>query len=161
MLKEIVYFRSIFIVLNICIVTILSSCGKETKDGPRGETGPKGDTGTTGAIGPQGIQGTTGQIGQPGIVGGQGPQGPQGNPGQQGSSGTIIGTVQFCPGQGNTTYGHFPEYGLAINGSLYGVFSDNKNAWLGKIISGTYISTSTGLSCTFTVNSDLTISQVP
>ena len=79
-----------------------------------------------------------------------GPQGLQGPPGAPANS---VSVVQFCPAQGATTYGHFPEYGLCIDNVLYGVYWDNKNAFLAEIVPGTYKSTSTGLGCTFVVAS--------
>ncbi len=84
-----------------------------------------------------------------------------GAPGDAGKPGTdaSIGTVQFCPKQGATTTGHFPEYGLCINNILYGVFDDSFHTWLAQVIPGTYTATSTGLQCTFTVSPNCVVQQ--
>jgi hypothetical protein len=80
--------------------------------------------------------------------------GPKGDTGAPGQDATPVKTVQFCPSQGATTYGHFPEYGLCIGNEIYAVFWDKNNAFLAKVVPGTYTSTSTGLQCTFTVAAD-------
>lgn len=97
-----------------------------------------------------GIAGATGQTGAPGQTGATGPQG---------LPGTVIAPIQFCPSQGPTTYGHFPEYGLNIDGMIYAVYWSNTDAFLAQIVPGAYVSTSTGLACSFTINADGTISQ--
>lgn len=86
----------------------------------------------------------------------------QGSPGQQGSIGPVgppgqdatpVTTIQFCPEQGSTTYGHFPEQGICINEKIIAAYWDGHNAFLAQVVPGTYTSTSTGLQCTFTVTS--------
>lgn len=122
----------------IILLVFALACGRDEQ----GATGPQGPPGQIGATGGQGISGIQGSPGSSGTIG------PQGVPGLPGT--TITG-VQFCPGQGPTTYGHFPEFGLCISGTIFGVYFDNQNAFLAQIVPGTYISTSTGLACTFTV----------
>jgi len=139
------------------------ACGQGPKGdkgdaGIQGQNGAKGDTGATGATGPQGPAGLQGPIGQTGAPGPAGPKGDQGLQGPKGDPGTVVGAVQFCPLQGSTTYGHFPEFGLCIGNRLFGVYYDHQNAWLAEIVPGTYVSTATGLACTFQVNSDCTVS---
>lgn len=98
-----------------------------------------------------------GLIGATGAIGPQGSQGPQGLPGQS------VTTVEFCPSQGATVYpSHFPEYGLCIEGAIYGVYWDDHgrgSAWLAQIAPGTYVSTATGLACTFKVTTNCGITQ--
>lgn len=63
--------------------------------------------------------------------------------------GTVITTVQFCPG--TTSYpGEFNEIGFCINNNLYAVYSAN-NGFLTYIPPGNYSSNAIGSSCSFTV----------
>lgn len=145
--------------------------------------GPKGNTGASGQVGTQGPAGnpvepctesavTNGVIiscpngdsaiilnGTPGQVG---PQGIQGQPGAAGetSFSTNVSFIQFCPNEGPTTYGHFPEQGLVVGDQILGVYYDGVNAWLAEIVPGTYNSTATGLGCTFQVNVGGTVQQL-
>lgn len=124
----------ISILLSVAIV--LSGCGKP-KDGLNGQQGPSGVQGSPGATGP---------VGQSGAMG---------LPGTNASLTTI---VQFCPSQGSTVYpNNFPEVGECLGGNIYAVYYDGHNAWLAEIVPGTYISTATGLQCTFTVLSNCQI----
>lgn len=93
----------------------------------------------TGCAGPKGGDGATGAIGLPG------------------RDATPVRTIQFCPQQGPTTYGHFPEEGICINEKIIAAYWDGHNAFLAEVVPGTYISTSTGLQCTFTVTSGCNI----
>jgi hypothetical protein len=93
----------------------------------------KGDTGA------QGRQGIAGNIGATGAAG------------PAGSDGNSITPVQFCAGQPQVYPSSFPEYGLCINGDIYGVYWDNTNSFLAKLSPGAYTSTSTGLQCTFNI----------
>jgi hypothetical protein len=79
--------------LFLSLLILLTGCGKE------------------GPAGAQGIQGSQGSPGQ------TGPAGPKG------ADGTVISTVQFCPGFTPTYPSHFPEYGLCISNVMYGVYS--------------------------------------
>lgn len=157
----------------------VTTCGTEPQcvtdgtncRGPQGQPGPAGSPGATGGQGIPGVPGATGLPGAQGNPGSdgeggtQGPVGPAGSPGVQGPSGvpgtpaTNVTTVEFCPGQGQTTYGHFPEQGICIEGKIYAVYWDqvNLNAWLAEIVPGVYISTATGLQCTFTVYANCNI----
>ena len=112
-----------------------------------GPTGPQGEVGLAGQsiTGPAGADGADGQDGADGT---NGADGQDGSDGQDASPTTV---VQFCPAQGATTYGHFPEKGLCIANKLYGVYYDGHNAFLAEIVAGNYTSTSTGLACSFTV----------
>lgn len=168
--------QRLVIVLLVALTLVgVTTCGTEpectvpfgTGDGsncrgPKGDPGPAGSPGSPGQQGVQGVPGATGQPGaqgNPGAAGPSGPQGPvgpSGSPGVQGLPGapaTDVTTVEFCPGQGQTTYGHFPEYGICIEGKIYAVYWDktNLNAWIAEIVPGVYMSTATGLQCTFTV----------
>jgi hypothetical protein len=94
---------------------------------------------------------------QQGNMGVQGIPGIDGSPGTPGADGTKVTTVQFCPYQGPTTHSHFPEQGICINGKIIAAYWDGSNAFLAEVVPGTYISTSTGLQCTFTVTNGCNI----
>ncbi len=148
-MKKILFYCSFAILL-------LASCGKRGAQGAPGPTGAPGASvqGPQGTAGPQGIAGPQGVIGLPGAIGPTGMTGAAGQPGTPGEPGqdaNPVRTVQFCPAQGATTYGHFPEFGLCIQGKIYAVYYDRTNAWMAEIVNGNYQSTSTGLQCNFTV----------
>lgn len=144
-------YYTLVIFMLLLLVALLGCAGP---DGGSGAVGPKGDTGSIGVAGPVGPAGPQGEIGP------QGPVGPIGLTGATGPAGNAaIAAVQFCPSQGSTTAGHFPEYGLCIAGTLYGVFWDGTNAFMAKVIPGQYQSTSTGLACTFTVSNNCVVTQ--
>lgn len=143
----------LMVLIALLTLSVLGACGSDTPQQVQGPSGPKGDPG---AVGPSGPQGPQGSIGLPGSVG---PMGPSGSTGAPGQNATPVTTVEFCPGQGSTTYGHFPEYGLCIGNNLYGLYWDGKNAFLAEIVPGKYISTSTGLQCTFIVDANCKVSQ--
>ena len=94
-----------------------------------GCAGPKGEQGTQGSAGAQGIAGQNGLDGAPG---------------------TQIDVVQFCPNSTPTYPSTFPEYGLCIEGKLYGVYSAN-GGFLAELPDGTYSSNAVGSACTFTI----------
>lgn len=73
----------------------------------------------------------------------------KGDPGPRGMDGTIITSVQLCPG--TTTYpSTFVEVAFCINNSLYAVYSAN-NGFLTYLPPGTYSSNAIGSACSFTV----------
>ena len=114
------------------------------------------------ANGTNGLNGTNGTNGVDGSNGSNGKDGTNGTDGINGTNGTIITPVQFCTNQGITVYpSNFPEYGLCLSGTLYAVYWDqaNMNAWFAQIVPGTYISTATGLQCTFTVGLNCSITH--
>jgi hypothetical protein len=74
-------------------------------------------------------------------------------------NGTVVTPVQFCSGYTTIYPSSFPEFGFLINGSIYAVYWDGKNAWLAQVVPGYYASTSTSAPCNFTVNSNGTITQ--
>ena len=152
-------------VYTILFISILSACGKE--QGPKGDTGPiglQGSTGQTGPAGPIGVTGSTGPQGNPGVdglPGAIGPEGPQGVPGLQGpagADGTEVVAVKFCANSVPSYPTNFPEVGIKINNKIYAIYSISGGvSWLTQILPGTYVTTTTGLNCTFTVQSDGTI----
>jgi hypothetical protein len=77
--------------------------------------------------------------------------------GPAGSNGTVITTVQFCPGTSSYP-STFPELGLCINNNLYAVYSAN-DGFLTLIPPGSYNSNAIGSSCTFTVLPNCSISH--
>lgn len=86
--------------------------------------------------------------------------GTNGNPGIPGNDGTTVKMMQFCPQYtGSYTKTMFPEYGLIVGNIIYAVYWDDKNSWLAEVYPGKYISTSTSAPCTFTVNSNGTITN--
>lgn len=84
-------------------------------------------------------------------------KGAQGIKGIDGTPGTNVTVIQFCPQHGSTTHSHFPEKGICINGAIIAAFWDGTNAFLAEVVPGAYISTSTGLQCSFTVTSGCSI----
>lgn len=100
--------------------------------------------------GRKGDPGDTGQNGQAGAIGAAGPRG---------ADGTSVTPRQFCTAQSGSYPGSFPEYGLCINDELYAVFWSGGNSWLAKLYPGTYVSTATGLACTFTVAAHCMVHQ--
>lgn len=95
-------------------------------DSLRGAQGPKGDQGLQGLMGPQGVAG------------------------QDGSS---VVAVKLCPGDFST----YPEQGLRIGTSLYAVYYGNfggtMQAFMAKLVPGSYITTN-GANCRFTVDAN-------
>lgn len=89
-----------------------------------------------------------GQTGLPGIQGPLGPVGPTG------ASGSIVQTIQFCPGVPN--YGSFFEVGFCIDHNLYAVYWAG-SAFLTLLSPGTYVTTTSGANCNFTVLTDCQI----
>lgn len=149
----------ITIVISLVLVAILlAGC-----QGPRGYT----------IVGPQGTPGIQGQSGQPGQdalpctafkASGVTTIACPGSPpvsvldGLNGAPGTVITPIQFCPGVTPIYPLSFPEYGLVINGQIYGVYSQN-GGFLALLPPGTYNSNAVGSSCDFTINADNTISN--
>lgn len=119
--------------------------GKQGATGPMGLTGPQGQPGATGATGETGSQGANGQTGPAGTNGLPGTTGPMG------ADGTTILPIQFCPNLISSYPSSFPEVGLLINGKIYAVFSTNGQAGLVALLPGSYITTTTGLPCSFTI----------
>ncbi len=105
-----------------------------------------------GCRGPEGIRGVNGATGPTGLVGQTGTDGATGAQGQQGlagADGTAINMVKLCPD--TPSYGTFVEFGLCINGQLYGVYSAN-GGFLSLLPNGNYSSTGIGSSCNLTVS---------
>ena len=112
-------------------------------DAKDGATGPKGDIGN---VGSDGANGQNGRDGSNGLNG------------RDGTDVTPVTMVQFCKSQGVTVYpNHFPEYGFCIGGNIFATYFDGRNAFTAMLVAGDYISTSTGLQCTFTVASNCQI----
>lgn len=83
--------------------------------------------------------------------GADGALGPQGLPGANTSS---VYTVELCPKQGAPVYAsNIPEYGLCINGLLYGLTQDaHGNFEIGALMNGNYIDYANNTTCNLTVN---------
>lgn len=95
--------------------------------------------------------------GQNGATGSQGLQGIQGVAGVAGAPGTVVSTVQFCPGA--TSYaGEFNEVGFCIGGNIYAVYSAN-DGFMSEIPPGEYSSDGINASCNFTVGANCSITQ--
>lgn len=82
-----------------------------------------------------------------------------GTNGLNGLDGTQITVVQFCspsfvPSYPNT----FTEVGLCINNQLFGVYSQN-GGFLAKLPPGSYSSNGIGVSCTFTIGNNCSVSN--
>lgn len=97
-----------------------------------------------------GLVGSTGERGEIGLTG---------NSGTNGINATPIVPIQFCPNVTPTYPSQFPEYGLLINGVIYGVYSEN-GGFLAALPSGRYSSNGAGnhSQCDFTISSNGTIS---
>lgn len=137
----------------------------------------KGDKGDTGAQGMQGVPGVaptaraTAAMPQQCLNGGtvltigtstaivcNGQTGAQGVRGAAGAAGTVITPVSFCGGP-SVYPSTFPEYGLLINGQMYGVYSAN-DGFLALLPPGTYSSNAIGSSCSFVINPNGTVSRL-
>lgn len=82
-----------------------------------------------------------------------------GTNGAQGQQGIVPFTpIEFCPGTIAVYPSVFPEYGFLINGSVYGVYSTN-GGFLTVLPPGVYNSNAVGSACTFTINSDGTVTE--
>lgn len=108
----------------------------------------------TACTGPEGVQGQSiqGPVGSPGQNGQDGAIGPQGNQGAQGPAGldaNPITVVKLC--NETPSYGVFVEFAMCINGSLYGVYSQN-GGFLALLANGSYSSNGIGSACNLTVN---------
>lgn len=157
------------VVTFLFALIVMFGCGKNDTDmtstyraipGPQGSPGPAGTNGTNGvdgAVGPQGSPGPQGPAGPQGSPGPKGSPGPTGPQGPAGANGTVITTVQFCPGTVSypTT---FPEFGLCINNTIFGVFSAN-GGFLAELPPGVYNSNAVGSSCTFTIGTNCKITH--
>ncbi len=139
------------------LIFFVCGCGPATVfhgvPGPVGPAGPQGVPGEPGTTGPQGSAGTQGL---PGLDGTNGANGVDGAPG---TPGTVITPIQFCDASFVPTYPSiFPEYGLVIDGKMYGVYSAN-GGFLVYLPPGTYNSNGINASCTFTINVDNSITH--
>src|ERR1017187_1114637 len=105
-----------------------------------------------------GSNGATGSQGIPGLQGPIGPSGPQGIPGSNGTNGTQITMVQLCNGFIPTYPSVFPEYIEQIGTKDYGVYSANGGFW-SYLPPGYYSSNGINASCSFTINSDGSITE--
>lgn len=78
-----------------------------------------------------------------------GSNGAIGSTGPAGSPGTAITLIPFCPG--TPVYPSvFLEYGMCINGSMWGVYS-YANGFLSQLPNGNYQSNAVGSQCNFTI----------
>jgi hypothetical protein len=155
--------------------------GSDGNVGPAGASGQSGSVGPMGPIGPAGVAGPSG-VGLPGVNGqnctvaysaiGATITCANGSVtvanGINGTDGTSVTTEKLCA---DSSAG-FPEYGFVIGGSVYGVYygyldssgnpSNSTNgtleAFMSKLTPGQYMSTN-GTGCTFTVNSDGSITH--
>ena len=74
-------------------------------------------------------------------------------------NGSSVAPVQFCQGIQTVYPNSFPEFGLCVSGTLYGVYYDGTNAWMAQIVPGVYKSTATGLQCTFSVGNNCEVTD--
>jgi hypothetical protein len=136
----------------IIFVFILTGCGSGVSDIPPTATSPsksctvvKTDTGAL-ILCPDGSQVEVSN-------------GLNGTNGVNGKDAPSVSTVQFCPSVTTNYPTTFPEYGICIDNSIYGVYWDGRNAWLALIPSGYYASTSTTAPCNFTVLTNCQVTQ--
>lgn len=93
--------------------------------------------------GTKGLNGEQGSRGIQGLPGIQGPMGPQGAPGLNGS--TVV-PVKFC----SSSTAAFPEYGLKIGNDVFAVYW-NGQAFMTKLLSGNYNTTTGNQDCNFSI----------
>lgn len=131
-MKNVVFTLLMSLVLGACadIPNHLGLSGKDGKDGSRGEKGDVGANGADGATGAQGVAGAAGQ---------------------NGTNGTQITIVQLCGSCVGAYPATFPEVGLCIAGSLYGVYSAN-GGFMVKLSNGSYSSQGINCTCSFTIS---------
>lgn len=129
--------------------------------------GPKGEQGIVGEKGPAGASGlncTVSNVSSSDVApnGGALVQCPDNQVlllnGANGAAGTVVTPLQFCPDSSASYPSTFPEFGFKINGAIYAVYSAN-GGFLSLLSPGTYSSNGINSSCTFTVNTDATISN--
>ncbi len=106
--------------------------------------------GCAGQTGSPGYNGSNGVDGAPGATGPKGDTGDTGAQGPKGADGTVVITVQFCPGAVATYPSVFPEYGICLNNQIFAVYSAN-GGFLALIPPGVYSSNAIGSACNFTV----------
>lgn len=123
----------------LILMLMISACRSQQGDKGESVIGPKGEPGVQGPVGPTGL---------PGDVGAQGEVGDTGPIGPAGADGTVVTLVKLCPE--TPSYGTFVEFGMCINGSLYGVYSAN-GGFLALLPNGSYSSNGIGSSCSLTV----------
>ena len=119
---------------------------------PSGAVCPSGgvlissNTGSTKVIcnGVNGLNGANGIQGTQGIPGIQGPMGPQGPAGINGS--TVV-PVKFC----SHSTSSFPEYGIKVGNDVFAVYWTGSQAFLSKLIHGSYSTTTGKQDCNFTI----------
>lgn len=71
-----------------------------------------------------------------------------------------VTTINFCPQFTSSYPGSFPEYGIRIGSSIYGVYWSGSTAFLALLAPGAYRSTSlSNTVCNFTINSDGSITN--
>jgi hypothetical protein len=84
-----------------------------------------------------------------GAQGNVGPQGPVGAPGSPGLNAQPVTLIQLCPGI--PTYpSTFIEFGICLQGELYGVYSQN-DGFLALLPPGSYTSDGINSTCNLTV----------
>lgn len=140
------------------------------KDGKTGAVGPKGDS-VVGASGTNGLGCSVSSVPVSGDVPNGGSlitcgdgssslvlNGSNGVDGQAGYPGTVLTPVQFCQGFQQSYPNVFAESGFLINGVMWGVYSDH-GGFMAELPPGTYSSNGINASCTFTINSDGTVTQ--
>lgn len=157
--------------------------GAQGAAGKDGSDGKDGAAGVAGVVGSQGSAGQTGATGAAGSAGSNGASGSNctvtqnddgatisctdgtsatitdGANGHDGAAGTKITPEQFCTQGFVPTYpSSFPEYGLLIDGVVYGVYSAN-GGFLAALPPGQYSSNGINASCTFTINANGTVTQ--
>lgn len=159
------------------VLCLLSACAPQVVVGPSGPQGPSG------VAGPQGTQGSNGLSIVATTLAATATQCPSGgsvvllaqdtdNNGVWNISDTPQTSLVVCNGQnavpvtpvqlcsGVTTYPNsFPEFGFCINNTLFGTYWDGHNAWTAEIAPGHWSSTSSSVSCNFTVTSGCNVSH--
>lgn len=155
-------------------ILIFVACGKITYvpgiPGPQGLIGKAGPIGATGATGPATPPCSVAEVLANNAAPNGGsliscPDGSQslvlngtnGTDGHDGASGTLVTSVQFCPGVGHYP-DTFPEVGFCINHNIYAVYSAN-GGFLTEVLPGHWSSDGIGSTCSFTVGADCQVTQ--
>jgi hypothetical protein len=144
--------------------------GKDGMNGKDGRDGIDGSSCTATNVSPNTVAPTGGSMisctdgtntmilnGINGTNGTDGVDGQDGEDGSDGAPGTIVQSIQFCPGV--TSYpAKFNEVGFCVAGKLYAVYSAN-GGFMAEIPPGTYSSNGINSSCTFTVELDCQVTR--
>lgn len=162
---NILKFTMITLVVLLVVPSCLTGCGdlRNSLRGAQGNPGEAGSSGSTGqgctstAVAPSGIAPNGGVLIDCGPTSAIVLNGTPGANGVAGSPGTVISSIQLCPGI--PVYpSKFIETALCLDNNLYGVYSAN-GGFLTLLPAGYYGSNGINSSCNFTVGPNCSVSN--